>query len=589
MRLSSKKIISAFLILLLALAFSVAFSLGKTQTRLMSKQVSIPGASVNLDATIYYPEKVPAPLLLIAHGFGGDKNSVAQEATFFQQHGYLVVAWSARGFGNSSGQINMNAPDKEVADASKIIDFMLAQPSSVKSVSDKPQIGVMGSSYGGALALLLGESDRRISAIVSDITWADLRQSLFPQSASPAPVTGPFKKVWAGTFFSLSTLSNAYLGECGNFAAQWCQAFKKAATNSQGNVTLNSNELELLRNSSPVKAGAEIKAPTLIMQGEDDSLFPLSESLANLTHLFKSSAANVSLIWHSGGHDGGNPEAKRLSQLSLDWFDKYLTGKNKLIPKFEVTDSRGTLSVTDSTAVPTILKSDQLPSAAQYENIKLNGSLGAFFAPIGGQPAAVSSLPGIGSASSLSSGILNSLGATNSAGIRFGSSTALLPGQSAQFASLPITVPINVVGSSKIRVKVTSTTSEATLFFSLMAESRNGALRQPGGIVSPVRLSKIPKSGMAVEINLPAIFLKLAPGERLVVAVSATDQGYALPSEGRFYTVTPISDLTFPTLILNQVGASKDLIFWPILTLITLIIALFISILRERRFVQKFL
>ncbi|HET9256960.1 MAG TPA: hypothetical protein VFO16_17430, partial [Pseudonocardiaceae bacterium] len=42
-----------------------------------------PGAPglVHLDATVYLPARTPAPAVLVAHGFGGSKNSVAPLAS----------------------------------------------------------------------------------------------------------------------------------------------------------------------------------------------------------------------------------------------------------------------------------------------------------------------------------------------------------------------------------------------------------------------------------------------------------------------------------------------------------------------------
>jgi ABC-2 type transport system ATP-binding protein len=418
--------------------------------------------------------------------------------------------------------------------------------------------------------------------VAADITWANLNQALFPQNASVAgnrASAGPFKKIWAGTFFSFTALQNSYLGQCGNFSEEWCAAFQSAVSNGAP----NRKQIELMNYSSPELYLSNLKAPTLLMQGEEDSLFPLTESLTNALAISKSPAKDqLAMIWHSGGHDGGNSESERLNQARINWFDKYLKGKAINFPKFQVTDATGTLSVSDSTAIATILQSKQLPINATTEKIAIEENMGPFFSPIGGVPAALSSLPGLGSAGALASSALASLGAGGVNG--FGTlSPALLPGQSAQFASTAISGPINILGSSKIKVRVTSSTSDATLFFSLMAQSRSGALRLPGGIVAPVKLTNIPKSGIETEIQLPAAFIKLAPGEKVVVAVSATDQGYALPNDGRFYTVTPISDLEYPTIPLSSATSSSQYIFWPVLALLTLIVAtIFVRIRRPK-------
>ncbi|MGI9198526.1 MAG: alpha/beta fold hydrolase [Candidatus Nanopelagicaceae bacterium] len=569
----SKRKIAIFSALFILVA-SISIFNSRNDVAIAKIESKVSGAEVMLDTTMYLPKTLPAPTVLIAHGFGGNKNSESQLAEQLARNGFVAFTYSARGFGNSTGLITMNAPDKEIADASKLVDYLSTRKEVAKDKNGSAIIGVTGGSYGGALSLMLAATDDRIKAVSADITWANLNQALFPQNAfgnDGNPVgAGPFKKIWAGTFFSFTALQNSYLGQCGNFAEEWCAAFQSAVTNGAP----DSAQIKLMNESSPEKYLANLKAPTLLMQGEEDSLFPLIESLRNAAAISKSDAADkLAMIWHSGGHDGGNSETERLNQATIHWFNKYLKGKSINFPRFQVTDATGTLSVSDSTAIATILQSKSLPTEGKLEKISVNENMGPFFSPIGGVPAALSSLPGLGSAGALASSALASLSA---GGAGFGTlSPALLPGQSATFASAPIKGAINIVGSSKIKVRVTSTTNDATLFFSLMAESRSGALRLPGGIVAPVKLTNIPKSGLDAEIHLPAAFIKLAPGEKIVLAVSATDQGYALPNDGRFYTVAPISELEYPTIPLSSVTTSSQYIFWPIMALLTLVIAIF--------------
>jgi len=72
---------------------------------------------VAIDATLFTPALTPAPAVLLAHGFGGSKDSVADRARTLARDGFVVLTYSARGFGRTSGQIALNFPDYEVADA----------------------------------------------------------------------------------------------------------------------------------------------------------------------------------------------------------------------------------------------------------------------------------------------------------------------------------------------------------------------------------------------------------------------------------------------------------------------------------------
>lgn len=72
---------------------------------------------VAIDATLFTPALTPAPAVLLAHGFGGNKDSVADQARTLARDGFIVLTYSARGFGRTTGQIALNSPDYEVTDA----------------------------------------------------------------------------------------------------------------------------------------------------------------------------------------------------------------------------------------------------------------------------------------------------------------------------------------------------------------------------------------------------------------------------------------------------------------------------------------
>ena len=272
---------------------------------------------VSIDTSMFLPSKTPAPAILIAHGFGGSKDSVATEAKFFASKGYVVLTWTARGFGESTGEIAMNAMEAEVSDTRALISYLAKSRFVTQDKSGDPRVGIMGGSYGGANALMSASADKRIDAVVADITWSNLQNNLFPQSVVGAKESGPFKKVWAGTFFSAVTLQTAYLGECGSFVQVWCDAYRNAVINGAPSA----QERALMASVSPQNFVAAITAPTLLSQGQADSLFPLSESYKT-AKIIKKANPNLplSMIWHAGGHDGGTDQGEYLRAQYLEWF-----------------------------------------------------------------------------------------------------------------------------------------------------------------------------------------------------------------------------------------------------------------------------
>ena len=525
-----------------------------------SKLNTAPG--VYIDTSIYIPAKTPAPAILLAHGFGESKDSVAPEAKALQKAGYVVLTWSARGFGSSTGSISMDAPNAEIADISKLIDY-LGTRNEVIQQGGAPYVGIAGSSYGGAAALMATGLDSRIKAVAANITWNNLNTVLFPQSSSSVSLPGPFKKYWAGTFFALGSLSAPLAGSCGAFSASWCTAYNYAVVHGKPDAKTTA----LLNYSSPSTIAAKIAVPTLLMQGEADSLFPLSESNKSAEEILAAHPTTpVAMIWHAGGHDGGTDESARLTEETIKWFDIYLRGAKYAFPKFQVTDSNGAISLTDSSAIPIIKNSTQYPFEASTQTIKIAPSFGAVVAPINGIPAAVSALPGLGSAISLAGG-----------------AAAFLPGESAFFDSAPLTKPLNIIGSSTVHVHVSSSAPNATLFFSLVVRTANGVTKQPNGIVAPVFIPHLPAAGGDYEVTLPAVVLDAAVGDRLAVAVSSTDQGYTLPIDGRAYTINLTSDLQIPKLELQSSISNSTYLKWPIISLLFLLLCGTFIFLRRAR------
>ena len=232
--------------------------------------------------------------------------------------------------------------------------------------------------------------------------------------------------------------------------------------------------------------------------------------------------------------------------------------------------------------MPKNLQSTELPLAQNGNAITLSPNLAPFTAPIGGIPAALSSLPGLGGALSLASSAISSLSSSSLPGGV--TSAALLPGQSAVFDSQPLTKPLTIIGASRVRVHVSSNRSDATLFFSLVVRSPNGGVNQPNGLVAPVYIPNIPAKGIDVTINLPAVVVDASIGDSLALAVSSTDQGFQLPNNGRFYSVQVISPLRIPVTPLQSAGSKSDYLTWPLAALVTLGLAFGLVIWRRPRF-----
>ncbi|GAA1803648.1 alpha/beta fold hydrolase [Planosporangium flavigriseum] len=526
----------------------------RTEDRMIAVKTG-PGGDqdVTLDTRLYLPKSAdashPVPAVLLAHGFGGTKLDSVSDAQSLAEHGYAVLTWTAQGFGRSTGQIHLDSPDWEVKDAKNLVDWLARRPEVRKDSANDPRVAAVGGSYGGGLSLLLAAHDRRIDAIVPMITWNDLARAFLPNGIGGGPENGVFKKQWAGMFFGSGGSmggtapvaqprgprgADPSAAQCGRFALDVCQVYLEMATTGRPSA----RAIDLLRRSSPAGVLDRIKAPTLLIQGEADSLFPLSEADANA----KGIAANgtpVRVAWFTGGHDGGQgpqSDQDRVKFLTAQWLDHYLAGKGAK-PNNSFTYSR--ISGIDASGDGLVAAGFNVADypgtgGTKTERVTVEGPPQPAANPPNGNPAAVSSLAGVGGAiGNLASGM-----------------TIEVPGQHADFYSAPLAKTTDVTGSPTVQLKVASPTREAVLFVKLYDVDANGQPTLPNGLVAPVRLTGLPTSidqAVPTTVTLPAIVRRFEQGHRLRITVSTSDQSYLSPAAPTVYTVAANGPVTLPT------------------------------------------
>ena len=474
------------------------------------------------------------PAVMLAHGFGGSKEDMTSEAESLARDGYAVLTWSARGFGRSTGQIGLDSPDREVADVRRLIDWLGHQPDVQLDGPGDPRVGIAGASYGGAIALLAAAYDKRVDAIAPQITWWNLADALFPQHAQGQPTgSGVFKKLWAGIFFTTgSTGASPHSGSTGSaagchFTAELCAVYQRAAVSGRADADI----VKLLEESSPSSVGNRIKVPTLIVQGQNDSLFPLDQGDA-MARTIAANGAPVSVDWSSGGHDGGDQEDARVQARVRAWFDRYLKGKQTDTgPAFRVTRSGG-VDTTTGQPVEHGANDGRYPGllGTEERRIPLSGRPQTVSNPAGGSPSAISSLPGIGALSQLST---LGQGLAPSLSLDF-------PGQHAVFDSAPLTSAVTVTGTPQVRITVGSDVpdSEAVLFAKVYDVGPNGSETLPHQLVAPLRVTGAGGSGRTVTVTLSAIDHEFAAGHRMRLVLASTDLAYSSPTTPATYRLS---------------------------------------------------
>jgi ABC-2 type transport system ATP-binding protein len=482
---------------------------------------------VSLDATFFTPAgsgKVPA--ILLAHGFGETKNAVRPEAEQLARAGFAVLTWSARGFGRSTGQIALDSPDYEVKDVEHLVTWLARQPRVRLDRPGDPRVGITGASYGGAMALLAAAYDHRIDAVVPVSTWSNLATALFPNAAGGGPAGGVFKRQWAGLLFAQGVTAGrdavtsgraAAVGPCGRFLPRICAIYQQAAT--LGRATPQA--VATLLRSSPASVAGRLHAPTLVIQGEHDSLFGLDQADATYQAV-RRNGVPAAMVWFAGGHDGGNQETSRLNALTASWFERWLTpahpapapaGPGFAVSRnlrFDATSGQAQLAVATAARYPGL-------NGTGRTLVRLAGPPQPVINPPGGAPPSFSTLPGVGGLPGLAID---------------------MPGQTAAFTSAVLARPVQVTGVPVVRLRV-SGAAQVTLFAELYDVDPAGNATLPFSLAAPLRVTVPPgRGGQDVTVRLPAMDYQFVAGHRLRLVLTTTDFGYATPAAPAVYQVS---------------------------------------------------
>jgi ABC-2 type transport system ATP-binding protein len=283
-----------------------------------------------LDATLTLPAKATKrrlPLLVFLHGFlnhkgeylsetregtgaerGGDAyKTVRWNPIWFASRGYAVLNYSARGHGESGGEIGLASRDIEVRDTQHLTGLLHDRGSPLVRI-DRQRVGVIGGSYGGGQTWLLMTTRpsasvsfgtwrspagalMKLAAAVPTYTWTDLLYALAPNgrhlSAGVDPAT-------AATPIGIPkiTLIDGFLATAGARLPRqtyaWLARVNAGEPYEGGDPLLEEARRELTGPRSAfyqdgyfeaLRAGRARRVPVLAGQGWTDPLFPAIEAV----------------------------------------------------------------------------------------------------------------------------------------------------------------------------------------------------------------------------------------------------------------------------------------------------------------------
>src|SRR3954468_10947984 len=500
----------------------------------------------------------PAPAVLTTNGFGGSKDDQADMAKLLATRGYVVLSYSGLGFGGSGCKITLDDRDYDGKAGSQLVTFLGggkaatdgtkvdyvrtdAKGSDGKHHASDPRVGMIGGSYGGQIQFAVAGIDPRVDTIIPIITWNDLSYSLAPNNTSfdhgvTYQTPGIEKYQWTSLFFGLGIADGIQGTSVDPSRNVGCPNFDDRACGSkvQMDATGAPNDATLIfsRHASVTSFVDKIRIPTLLAQGQADTLFNIQESIATYRSL-KAARVPVKMIWQSWGHSGGgggapgefdtkDPAKQYETRTFLQWFDHYL-GDASPAPKLDVTYFRDWVKYQgDATAAYGEAGSYPFAAAQQLflsgsdtlvgDKSSVQAGSAAFSTPAAGAPTSY----------------------TETSALDQDQPVTDAPGTFAQFTGAPLASDLDVVGVPTADVSFSAPTFESaasgagapgllTLFFKLYDLKPDGTIVLAHRLIAPVRIADYTHP---LHVELPGIVHRFAKGDRIALTIAASDAAY---------------------------------------------------------------
>lgn len=245
------------------------------------------------------------PAIIFVNSWVLDEHEYLVQAAKFARRGYVVLSYSARGWGCSGGEVSVLS-DGDMMDVTAIVDYLAA-----RGDVDLANIGISGISYGSGISLKGLALEPRIKTAVAMSSWGSLGEALYGNDTP---------RLFWGSFLTLSGLITANLSD---------------------EVPSNYADLLAHRNIDQVLAWAdhrspmtfidlinERQAPVYIANSFGDNLFQPNNILKFFSALTGPKRIDLNQGTHASAEGFGLIGLENETwNNTLDWFDYWLKGE----------------------------------------------------------------------------------------------------------------------------------------------------------------------------------------------------------------------------------------------------------------------
>jgi pimeloyl-ACP methyl ester carboxylesterase len=153
---------------------------------MMQHKLRFPSDSLTLSGVLHVPDQrregQRLPTFIVLHGFVGSKDESHAElqARMLEGFGYCAFRIDMRGCGESEGERGQVRCFDQVADTKNALTFIAG-----REEVDPDRIGVIGHSFGAAVAVYTAGIDERFACVISSCGWGHGERKFRGQHSTP--------------------------------------------------------------------------------------------------------------------------------------------------------------------------------------------------------------------------------------------------------------------------------------------------------------------------------------------------------------------------------------------------------------------